>query len=50
MGLKIICLKEMIELAQLRLFGYVVRMGDEIYPKIGWQARTHGKKPKGRPR
>jgi hypothetical protein len=41
----------MIKLAQLRWFGHVVRMGEERYPKMAWQARTqgtHGKRPKGR--
>jgi len=37
------------ELAELRWFGSIVRIGDERYPKIAWQARTEGKRPKGRP-
>lgn len=39
----------MIELAQLRRFGHNVRIGDERYPKMTWQARIQGKRPKGRP-
>jgi hypothetical protein len=50
MGLGIIPLKEMIELTQLRWFGRVIRMGDERYPKMAWQARTQRKRPKGRHR
>jgi hypothetical protein len=50
MGLGIIPLKEMIELAQLRWFEHVVRMRDERYPKMIWQAAAHEKRPKGRPR
>ena len=42
MGLGIIPLKEIIELAQFRWFGHTVRMGDERYPKMAWQARTQG--------
>jgi hypothetical protein len=34
MGLGIFPHKEIIELAQLRLFGHVVRMGDGSYPKV----------------
>ena len=45
----IVPLKKMIELAQCRWFGYVVRMGDERYPKMAWQATVQGKRPKGRP-
>jgi hypothetical protein len=37
----------MIELAQLRWFEHIVRMGMR-YPKMVWQARTQGKRPKGR--
>jgi hypothetical protein len=48
-GLGIIAVKEMIELAQLRWFGHVVRMRDERYPKVAWHARTQRKRPKGRP-
>jgi hypothetical protein len=36
----------MIELAQFGWFRYVVRMGDERYPKMAWQARMQGKDPK----
>ena len=36
----------MIELAQFRLFGYFVRMGEERYPKIAWQARMQGERSK----
>jgi hypothetical protein len=39
----------MIELAQYGWFGYIVRMGDERYPKMAWQATMQGKRPKGRP-
>jgi hypothetical protein len=49
MGLGIIPLKEIIELAQLRWFGHVVRIGDLRYTKMAWQARIQGKRPKGRP-
>jgi len=31
---RIICHKEMAELTQLRLFGYVVSMGDDRYYKL----------------
>jgi hypothetical protein len=50
MGLRIIPLKEAIQLAQLRWFRHVVRTGDEILSKIAWRAGTEGKRPKGRPR
>lgn len=40
----------MIELAQLRWFGQVVRMGNERYTKMPWQARTQRKRTKRRPR
>jgi hypothetical protein len=49
MEVGIIPLKKMIELAQKRWFGYVIRMGDEIYPKMAWQATMKGKRPKRRP-
>jgi hypothetical protein len=39
----------MIELAQYRWFGYVVRIGDERYPKMAWQATMQGKRPKEDP-
>jgi hypothetical protein len=39
----------MTELAELRWFGNIVRMGYERDPKMVWQARTQGKRPKGRP-
>jgi hypothetical protein len=42
MGLGIIPLKEITELAWLRWYGHVVRMGGERYPKIPCQARTEG--------
>jgi hypothetical protein len=45
----IISLKKMIELAQYRWFGYVVRMEDERYCRMAWQATMQGKRPKGRP-
>jgi hypothetical protein len=48
--LGIISHKEMIELAQFRWRGHVVRMEYERCPKMAWQARTQGKRPKGRPR
>jgi len=48
MGLGIIPLKEMIELAQLSLFGFIVRIRDERYARIAWQARILGRRPKGR--
>jgi hypothetical protein len=47
MGLGIIPLKGMTELAQLRWFGHL-RMGDERYPEMAWQARIQGKIPTGR--
>jgi hypothetical protein len=50
MGLGIIPLREMTKLAQLRWYGHIVRMGDERYPQIACQARTHEKTSKGRPR
>jgi hypothetical protein len=43
MGLVIIPLKQMTELAWLRWYGHV-RMGGERYLKIPCQARTQGKK------
>jgi len=43
---RIIRHKEMAELAQLKWYRYVVRMGDERYHKMAWQDRTHGKRPK----
>jgi len=46
----IIPLKKMIELAQYRWFGYVIRMGDKSYPKMAWQATVQGKRPKRRPK
>jgi len=42
MGLGIIPLKQMTELAWLRWYGHL-RMGGEKYPKIPCQARTQGK-------
>jgi hypothetical protein len=36
----------MIELAQFKWFGYVIRMGDDRYPKMAWQAQMQGKDPK----
>jgi hypothetical protein len=50
MGLGIIPLKDMIELTQLRWFGSIVRMGDERFLKMAWQARTQRLRPKGRQR
>jgi hypothetical protein len=44
----VIPLKEMIKLAQLRLFGHVVRMGLRDTPNMVWQAITQGKRPRGR--
>jgi len=41
MGLGIISIKEMVELVQFRWFGHVVRC-----PKMAWQVRTQGKRPK----
>jgi hypothetical protein len=43
MGLGIIPLKEMTELARLRWYGHDVRIGGKRYPKIPCQARTQGK-------
>jgi hypothetical protein len=43
MGLGIIPLKEMTELAWLRWYGHIVRIGGERYPEIPCQARTQGK-------
>jgi hypothetical protein len=48
-GLGIIPLRNRIELAQLRCSGHVVRMGDNGYHKIAWQAGTQGKRPNQRP-
>jgi hypothetical protein len=36
------------KLAQLRWFGYIVRMGRESYPKMAQQVRTQFKRPQGR--
>jgi hypothetical protein len=33
----------MVELGHLRWFGHVVRIGDEIYPKLNWQTGTQRK-------
>lgn len=44
MGLGIILIKEMNEFVQFRWFGHVVRC-----PKMAWQVRTQGKRPKRRP-
>jgi len=49
MGLGISPNKGMTELAELRWFGYIVRMGDERYTRMAWQAEMQGKRPKGRP-
>lgn len=48
MELGIIPLNEMIELAQLSWFGLIVRVRDERYATIAWQARILGRRPKGR--
>jgi hypothetical protein len=45
---RIIPHKETIELAQLISCGHVVRMEDEICTKMAWQARSQGRRPKGR--
>jgi hypothetical protein len=42
MGLGIIPVKETIDLSQLRWFGHLVRTGNEIHPKMAWQARIKG--------
>lgn len=47
MGLGIFPHKEIRELAPLRWFWHVVRMGDGSYPKVAWQARVQRKRPKG---
>ena len=49
MGLGIITVKEVRELAHFGWFGHV-RIGDEGCPKMVWQTRIQGKRPKGRPR
>jgi hypothetical protein len=36
------------ELAELRWFCNIVRMEEEKYPKMAWQARILGKGPRGR--
>jgi len=43
-GLGIIPIKQMTELVQFRWVGHVVRC-----PKMAWQVRTQGKRPKRRP-
>jgi hypothetical protein len=50
MGLGIIPLKEMIEIVHFRWFGHVVRMWDDRCPKMAWQSRAQGKRPKRKPR
>jgi hypothetical protein len=50
MGIGIIFLTDVTELAQLRWIGHVVRKRDERCPKMGWQARIQVKRPNGRPR
>jgi hypothetical protein len=49
MGLGISPLKGTTELAKLRWFRNIVRIGDERHPKMAWQARTEEKRPKRRP-
>jgi hypothetical protein len=49
LGLGVSPLEAIRELAELRWFGNIVRMGEERYPKMAWQARTQGKSPKGGP-
>jgi len=44
MGLGVIPTKEMTELVHFRWFGHVVRC-----PKMAWEVRTQGKRPKRRP-
>jgi len=36
--------KEVTELAQLKWFGHVVKMGDEKYSRMSWNTRTQGKR------
>jgi hypothetical protein len=38
--------QQVIEGAQLRWFGHVVRMGND---RMAWQAKTQANRPKGRP-
>lgn len=45
----IIPLKKVMELAQYRWFGYVIRMGDKRYSKMAWQATVQRKRLKGSP-
>jgi hypothetical protein len=34
---------------RLKYFGHILRMGNERYPKITYEGRIHGKRPRGRP-
>jgi hypothetical protein len=45
----VIPIKNLTELSQLRWVGHVVTTVGETYYKMAWQARTQGKRPKGRP-
>jgi hypothetical protein len=50
LGLGAMPLQSTIEESQLRWFGHVCCMNNERYPKMVWQARQQGKRPRGRPR
>ena len=34
---------------RLKYFGHIIRMGNERFPKIALEGRTHGTRPRGRP-